>query len=73
MTAQKKAQEIQELATVSSEEFYGSEDFGDVSDTLNVAEWSSLRDAADSRDHLTQGEAGGLLGMSLETFAKVMG
>ena len=73
MTEQKKDQGIQELATVSSEEFYRSEEYGDVSEALNAADWESLRDAADSRDHLTPGEAGGLLGMSAETFAKVLG
>ena len=71
MAEQKKDQEIQELATVSSAEFYRSEEYGDVSEALNTADWESLRDAADSRDHLTPGEAvGQLLSGSVENLTE---
>ena len=68
MAKQKNTQEIQDRATVSSE------DFGEVADALNDAEWETLCEYADeSPTTLTTGAACGLLGMSSETFAKILG
>tara|TARA_R110000824_G_scaffold88469_1_gene217465 strand:- start:1472 stop:1678 length:207 start_codon:yes stop_codon:yes gene_type:complete len=68
MVEQKNNQENQDRPTVSSE------DFGEVADALNDPEWETLCEyAGESPAQLTTGAACGLLGMSSETFAKILG